>query len=596
MRGITNIAARIFLCWMMVILPVWHMAAQVSGPIINWASWSNDTVGNPGGSVTGNITIGASVIGVSYSGEVYSQTQLKGASGNYYVPVSTYTNSVVPNAPTNGMITFVGGNSTVDTITFSQPVTNPVIALVSLGSPDVFMHLAFDAPSTILSSAAGYWGSGPLLTETNDVVYGQESDGTIQFYGAYSSISWTASPADSYYTGLTIGVPNPSAPFIERMTGGNVTIFQGQPWALTVSAQAELPATNQWQLSGTNLMDRAGLSGTGSNVLSFSNAQITDSGTYTFAISNVFGWASTNVALTVLPASAENTFNAYASAVTNISGLLGYWRFDPTFVWNSCVNGYTGTNDGGAQIGAAGSGWPLTVDPYNQSALLNGSSAYVHTSLTGQIGNQGTMLAWVYLTTEPSSAGHIFSIINQSANGDNYDIQIETDNSTRFYAGNATAVYSTALSLNQWHFLAGTLTNTGVLNLYLDGALVATATGGGHSVTANSANIGESLVFTGRFFQGRIDEAAYYNVPLSGAQIAELYDLAVPPKLGIALAGRNAVLTWPTNYAGLLLQGDGTPNIPGGWSAFPMPYSIRGTNYAVTNAIGPASYFYRLSD
>lgn len=556
----------------------------LNGSVVNWANWTTNTVGNPGGSALGTINVESSVITVNYSGEVFNQTQTNGTGTDYYTPLATYTNSTIPNAPTNGMITFVGGSGAVDTIGFSQPVTNPVIAIVSLGSPGLVMGMAFNHSFAILSSGAGWWGGGAALTQSNNVLFGEESDGTIQFNGVFSSISWTASPADSYYTGLTVGVPNSPTPYITSVLGGNGIIFQGEPYSMTAVYEAELPATNQWQFGSTNL-------GVTNNTLTLANPQ---SGLYTFVVSNAFGSASSNVTLNVLPPSAENTFNPYATAVTNIEGLLGYWRFDPTYKWKSCVNGWTGTNEGAAQIGPAGSGWPLSLDHYNQAALLDGVSSFVATDLTGQIGNQGTMLAWVYLIAQPAAAGHIFSVINQSQGGNNYDIQIETDNLTRFYAGGGVAVYSTPLSLNQWHFLSGTLASNGLVSLYVDGALVAT-TSGGHSVTSNPASIGESQVFTGRFFQGRIDEAAYFNIPLTPSQIFGLYSLSTLPKLNIAQAGTNVVLTWTTNAPSYQLQSNAVINLSTGWNAVPSPYGVSGTNFSVTNPINPGNLFYRLS-
>src|ERR1035441_1280186 len=70
----------------------------------------------------------------------------------------------------------------------------------------------------------------------------------------------------------------------------------------------------------------------------------------------------------------------YVSTVTNTPNLLGYWQFDPVFQTNSCVNGYTGTLHGKAQIGPPGSGCPLAQDPPAQALLLDGVNSYLTTS------------------------------------------------------------------------------------------------------------------------------------------------------------------------------------------------------------------------
>ena len=542
--------------WTIVSIQTVHaQSMEITGPVVNWADWTSDTVANPGGSATGYLTVDGRTANVSYSGEVSNQTQTNGLGTDYYTPVATYTNSIVPNPPTNGMITFAGGST--ETITFSQAVTNPVMAIVSEGSPGITVSFTFNAPFSIIDSGPGWWGSGPALTQTGDTLYGAESDGLIQFNGVFTSISWAVSTGDTYYNGITIGVPTGQTPFISGIAGGNAVIYAGQPWSFTASGSAGQPFTNQWSFDGVNLANGTRIFGVASNILTFTNTVPADSGTYTFTITNAIGVASSNVTLTVLPDSAYNTFNTYASDITNLSGLLGYWRFDPTYRLNSCVNGYTGTPYGAAAIGAAGSGAPLFADPDNQGLLLDGSTAFIGTDLTGQIGNQGSLLAWVYLAAEPSVIGHFFSVVNQSQVGNNFDIQIETDNSTKFYAGNATAIYSQPLATGQWYFLAATLNSSGQANLYCDGQLVATASGGGHSVSGNPVSIGESQVFTGRFFDGRIDEVAVYNVALTPAQIAALYAAAQPPRLNISLARTNVVLSWPTNAVGFSLQSSG---------------------------------------
>jgi len=585
--------------WMLLwtIIPTHLVRAQSTGfpaPTLNWADLTSYTVGNPGGSATGSITVNGTTIIVTYSGEVFNQTQNNGPGTDYYIPAATYSNSIVPNPPTNGMITFVGG-SAVDTITFSQPVTNPVIAIVSEGSPGITAAFTFNTPFSIIDTGAGWWGGGASLTQTSNTLYGAESDGLIQFTGILTSISWTVSGGDTYYNGITIGVPSGPAPVISGITGGNTVIYSGQPWSLTALGSAGQPFTNQWSFSGGNLTNQGRIFGVTSNTLNFTYILPTDSGTYSFTVSNANGFASTNVTLTVLPASAYNTFNVYATAVTSLTGLLGYWRFDPTYRFNSCVNGYTGTPYGAAAIGVLGSGAPLFNDSNNQGLLLDGSSAYVGTSLTGQIGNQGSLLAWVYLTAEPSVAGHYFSVVNQSQNRDDFDIQIETDNSTKFYAGNAIPTYSQALATGQWYFLAATLTSAGQANLYCNGQLVATASGGGHSVSSNPVSIGESQVFGGRFFEGRIDEVAVYNVALTSAEIATLYAIAQPPSLNLSLVGTNVILSWPTNAIGFSLQTNGVLSTAINWNILAAPYYVSGTNYIVTNAIGTQPMFFRLA-
>ena len=238
-------------------------------------------------------------------------------------------------------------------------------------------------------------------------------------------------------------------------------------------------------------------------------------------------------------------FGQYASVVQATSGLLGYWRFDAASQANSLVNGYTGSLVGGAQIGGAGTGPTLASDPGNTPLVLDGSGSYVTTSLTGGIGSSGSVIAWVNLAVQPGTAGHIFQITGQSQVGNDFDLQIETDNSTRFFtdSGSATS-YSIALPLNTWVFIAATFTAGGARDIFVNGSSVATSTAGGHSTNTNPLYIGNNLVFGPRYFDGSIDEVAIFSRALSASEVANLYAAAsaIPEPVTGALTGGTLAL------------------------------------------------------
>ena len=123
----------------------------------------------------------------------------------------TYTSAVVDNAPaTSDIIRVVGGTSVVSTFTFSRPVTDPVMAILSMGNSGANVTYNFDAPFDILSNDRGYWGNGPLTELTGDVLRGAEGHGTIQFQGTFSTISWTMPVAENWH-GFTVAViPEPA--------------------------------------------------------------------------------------------------------------------------------------------------------------------------------------------------------------------------------------------------------------------------------------------------------------------------------------------------------------------------------------------------
>ena len=226
----------------------------------------------------------------------------------------------------------------------------------------------------------------------------------------------------------------------------------------------------------------------------------------------------------------------YIATVENTPNLLGYWRFTPAAQANSEVNGYTGTFIGNSLVGPADSGPSLRGDTANTAALFDGTTnTWLNTNLTGQIDQQGSALGWFYLAQLPSEAGRVFYIAGESQNGNDFDIQIDGDNRLRFYTeagANVTAPSAfTAADLHTWHFFAATFTASSSRDLYLDGRLVASNVPGVHSVNTSSFSMGDSTVFSGRFFNGRLDEIAVFNRQLSAAEVKNIYDAATPRQL-----------------------------------------------------------------
>ena len=175
--------------------------------VINWTQWSTSFTTNPTfGAATGTG-------GISYSGE------LENLQFGYpsWGPAGTFNGGTISNPPPSagGIIQLLGGGTTVDTITFAAPVINPVMAIWSLGAgghPASFVFKA--APFNIESGgASAEYGGTPLTLVLNNGVSGQEGNGTIQFQGTYSSISWNNPQFENWY-GFTVGtvsaVPEPS--------------------------------------------------------------------------------------------------------------------------------------------------------------------------------------------------------------------------------------------------------------------------------------------------------------------------------------------------------------------------------------------------
>lgn len=247
----------------------------------------------------------------------------------------------------------------------------------------------------------------------------------------------------------------------------------------------------------------------------------------------------------------------YISTVKSFNP-LGYWRFTTSSQANSSVNGYTGTFNGSAALGAPGSGPALAGHPGNADLNLtaNGSNtapnpnSYVSTNLTGQISQSGTMIAWINMAELPSVAGRYFYIAGESQFADDFDMQVQNDNLLYFYTeagGHVVAPTAfTSSDVNTWIFVAATFTANSSRDLYINGSLVASNTPGGHTLNSAAFNIGESTVFPGRWFDGGIDEVAVYNTQLSSNDIQQIYNSAgvvpEPASLAVLAVGGLALL------------------------------------------------------
>jgi hypothetical protein len=191
------------------------IVAPVLGPLsakadtIDWAVWSNSyTAGYPsGGSDTA--TMGSNT--VTYSGELLSVV------ANYpsWGPLGTFNGGTVGNAPSQsgGIVQLEGGATTppTDTITFSTAVVNPVMAIWSLGQGGLTASFDFNQPFTIQSGGPSNEYGGGTITQLVLSTLGAEGNGTIQFAGTFTQISWT-NPTSEFWYGFTVGAPETIPP------------------------------------------------------------------------------------------------------------------------------------------------------------------------------------------------------------------------------------------------------------------------------------------------------------------------------------------------------------------------------------------------
>lgn len=179
-----------------ILVPVLALASSAVFAVpVDWTDWTSTAPA----SVSGSLTVGVNTVTVTYSG-AYSFAQTGGGI-NYWNPSAPYISGQVDNAPPAADIIALDAGGT-KTITFSQAVQDPLIALVSWNGNTV----DFGVPIEILSYGAGYWGNGtPVLNQGGTGFFGNgEVHGVIRLPGSYSSISFT--DTSEGWHGFTVGV------------------------------------------------------------------------------------------------------------------------------------------------------------------------------------------------------------------------------------------------------------------------------------------------------------------------------------------------------------------------------------------------------
>ena len=166
-------------------------ASAASAAVITWTTWDNTSSGT------------AAPITVTFNGP--ADNILTGYPS--YGPTSTFVDGIiVGNGPTssNNILQLTGGNGTTQTLTFSQAVVNPVFAIWSLGQGGGPASFVFNATPTLVAGGPSNEYGGGTITVAGNTVGGLEGNGTVEFVGTFTSLSWT-NPQYEYWYGFDVG-------------------------------------------------------------------------------------------------------------------------------------------------------------------------------------------------------------------------------------------------------------------------------------------------------------------------------------------------------------------------------------------------------
>lgn len=180
-------------------------SSAASAETVYWNTWSSDSAGQ--------ILAAGGSIGISFS-----TTNFRAVVANYpsWTPTSTFSDgNVVANGPvaSNGIMQLTGGTTALNTLTFSVPVDNPVIAIWSLGQSGVPTTFEFSsATPTLVSGGSNAEYGGASVSVSGNIVTGVEGNGTVLFEGRFTELQWTNPVAENWYgfnVGIMQAVPEP---------------------------------------------------------------------------------------------------------------------------------------------------------------------------------------------------------------------------------------------------------------------------------------------------------------------------------------------------------------------------------------------------
>jgi hypothetical protein len=153
------------------------------------------------------MTVDSTAVTVTFSTSNY---HVNIANYPSWTPTSSYADGVVvKNAPvpSNNIMQLDGGNSNVNTLSFSTPLVNPVIAIWSLGSAGTPASFVFNATPVFVAGGPSAEYGGSAISVSGNTVSGSEGNGTVEFLGTYSSITWT-NPQFEFWYGFNVGSPS----------------------------------------------------------------------------------------------------------------------------------------------------------------------------------------------------------------------------------------------------------------------------------------------------------------------------------------------------------------------------------------------------
>jgi hypothetical protein len=276
---------------------------------------------------------------------------------------------------------------------------------------------------------------------------------------------------------------------------------------------------------------------------------------------------------------------------------VGYWPLDETS--GTIANDLSGAGNNGSLVNPAT--WATGF--IGGCLTLYGSQSNSYVQLNNPLNNDFTISLWVKTTQDPAGATTWTTGKGLVSNTNDLGTSV-LGGKFAFGVGNPSTTIQSTTSIRDgnWHHCVATRQQTtGIMSVYVDGALEATGIGSRNTLNASSRLLFgavSTLTPGGGFFNGSLDDIKIFSRTLSSNEVYALYASQVMPPAGPptnldATAGDARVtLTWS--------DGDGATSynvkrslVDGG------PYltltNVSGASFTDTTATNGRSYYYVVS-
>ncbi len=249
---------------------------------------------------------------------------------------------------------------------------------------------------------------------------------------------------------------------------------------------------------------------------------------YSSSTGNLVAW----VKIPSLSPTKDTTIYEYfdnANAPAETSGnITGTWDSNYKGIWH-LPNGTVLTASDSTSNGVNGTS--TNVSPI--AGKIDGAGSFNGSNTQISMGDQAvdnvtnaTVSAWVNATSYPNSFNAIVGKVQSSSPYFGYELRVDSGNLDFNIAsgGSDYQVVSTAPTIGQFHYVVGTYDGT-TMRLYIDGQQTSTTAISGSMATAvGSLLIGATNAFSGRNWNGIIDEVRISGIARSADWIATEYN------------------------------------------------------------------------